>query len=146
MAFQITTECKGCAHCTQWCPSGAIAGRRKVRFSIDGSRCIDCGVCGRICTFGAVITSTGAPATYMRRSEWQRPQWNYAICDRCAECVDTCPPRCVQLAKQDGLEKTYLTGFPFLARARMCIGCGFCARNCPQNAISLEVVSQLNLQ
>ena len=44
-------------------PSGVQPGRLlgdvKVRFSIDASRCIECGACGRICTFGAVITSTG---------------------------------------------------------------------------------------
>jgi len=146
VAYQITAECKGCAHCTQWCPTGAIVGRRKVRFSIDVRRCIECGVCGRICTFGAVLTSTGVVATRLRRSEWEKPQWNYAVCDRCGDCVKSCPSRCVQMADCNGPESVVPSGYPFLSRVKLCIGCGFCARSCPQQAISLEVVSQLGLQ
>lgn len=146
MAYQITADCKGCAHCTQWCPTGAIVGRRKVRFSIDDQRCIECGVCGRICTFGAVLTPTGAAATRLRLSEWEKPRWNYTICDRCGECVHTCPVKCIQFAGRDEPESAVMDGFPFLARVKLCIGCGFCSRSCQQQAISLEVVSQLGLQ
>jgi len=38
MAYQITSDCTGCSYCAQWCPSGAITGRRKVRYTIESSK------------------------------------------------------------------------------------------------------------
>ena len=142
MAYQITSDCTGCSYCAQWCPSGAITGRRKVRYTIESSKCLECGACGRICTFKAVLEPSGRLATRTRLSEWQKPCWNYALCDRCGECVTACPTKCIRLAAQDAVDVGVPNGYPFLSRVKMCIGCDFCLRECDYQAITLAAASQ----
>lgn len=138
MTFHITEDCKGCGHCVQWCPTGAIMGRRRVHYTIDSSRCIDCGVCGRICNYSAVVLPDGQIARQMRRSQWSRPHWDYSVCNNCDLCQDACPVHCIMTAHSSvpyiGLE----AGFPYLSRPRICIGCGKCSDACPVEAIQLK--------
>src|SRR5574340_1002454 len=66
MPYRITENCKGCGHCVQWCPVRAIKGQRRVGYRAEASRCIACGVCGRICAYSAVLTPDGASAVRLR--------------------------------------------------------------------------------
>jgi NADH-quinone oxidoreductase subunit F len=46
--------CKGCSRCSKSCPVGAISGKIKEPFVIDGSKCIKCGACISACPFHAI--------------------------------------------------------------------------------------------
>jgi NADH:ubiquinone oxidoreductase subunit F (NADH-binding)/(2Fe-2S) ferredoxin/NAD-dependent dihydropyrimidine dehydrogenase PreA subunit len=52
--FSINDKCTGCAVCAKNCPSEAITGVPKERYSIDQSKCIKCGICEDVCKFEAV--------------------------------------------------------------------------------------------
>ena len=46
--------CKGCSKCSCICPVGAISGKIKQPFVIDGEKCIKCGACLESCPFHAI--------------------------------------------------------------------------------------------
>ena len=54
----VTEDCTGCRHCLEEfeCP-GLILEESGERVTIDGQRCIGCGVCAQVCPAGA-ITAT----------------------------------------------------------------------------------------
>lgn len=140
MAFTITEKCTGCGHCVQWCPTRAIHGKRKVGYRIDQDQCIDCGVCGKICTEEAVINPGGQFAVHVRRLSWEGPEWTFELCVQCDACLDACPVKCIQYAGSDEPSKALVTGYPYVMRPRLCIGCGFCARACQVGAIEMRVL------
>lgn len=47
-------RCRGCSKCARICPAGAISGRLKSPFVIDGAKCIKCGACIASCPFHAI--------------------------------------------------------------------------------------------
>jgi NADH-quinone oxidoreductase subunit F len=49
------TLCKGCSKCSKSCPVGAISGKVKEPFVIDGAKCIKCGACITTCPFHAIM-------------------------------------------------------------------------------------------
>jgi len=51
--------CKGCGLCQKNCPSGAISGQLKSKYTIDISKCAKCGVCRDVCKFKAVKIKGG---------------------------------------------------------------------------------------
>lgn len=47
--------CKGCSKCARNCPVDAISGKVREPFVIDNKKCIKCGACIEICSFGAIM-------------------------------------------------------------------------------------------
>ena len=53
MSYSINANCYHCHQCMDRCPVHAI-GEEKGAVQIDPEKCIECGLCGRVCHFGAV--------------------------------------------------------------------------------------------
>jgi Na+-translocating ferredoxin:NAD+ oxidoreductase subunit B len=137
MAHLITETCNGCGACGRMCPTGAITGGKKSLHAIKPALCIDCGTCGRVCPVEAVKDASGAVCKKMKYSEWLRPVYDLKICTPCRICVETCPVNCLDLGEPSAGPEPHT--YPFLKEERRCIGCGYCARECPVDAIRMVV-------
>ena len=136
MSYRITETCNGCGACVKLCPVGAITGEKKNLHLIDALLCIECGACGRICPTEAVKDSFGIVCERIKRSAWEKPQFDLKTCMPCGICIETCPVNC--LAPAEPVSGRELHSHPFLKEDKRCIGCGFCASECPVNAIRMS--------
>lgn len=140
MAYRIIESCTGCTLCVRKCPVEAISGVRKELHRIDTAICIDCGVCGRVCAFHAILDPKGHEAQRVRPEEWQKPSWSIKECVACTICVDICPTGSIGLWRNSSQQqdKDYPSDAPYLANPETCIACAFCARDCPTGCISMQ--------
>ncbi len=133
MSHTINPEvCIGDGACKRVCPTKAISGENKKTHGINPDLCIDCGACGRICPRAAVIDNIGRVATMMKRPTWPKPEIDGKKCMSCNICIDACPTACLALSGAAGTDKH---GHPYIRHEKACIGCGFCALECPVDAI-----------
>ncbi|MEN6319806.1 MAG: 4Fe-4S binding protein [Syntrophaceae bacterium] len=137
MAYRITDACTGCGACRKICPVEAIRGDKNICHVVDRNLCIECGACGKICPAGAVTDSFGIVCMMVKKSEWERPHFDTGRCMSCRICIDACPVHCLSLSPAPGTKDP--NGYPFIAQEKACIGCGFCARECPVEAIVMVV-------
>ena len=135
MAYRITNKCNGCGACSRFCPVDAITGNKKSLHVIVADRCIKCGACGRICPEAAVNDPFSIPCAMIKRSMWDKPQFDKKTCMSCRICIDSCPVHCLDLSLAGNHGDPH--GRPYMANEKACIGCGFCAKECPVEAITM---------
>ena len=134
MAYYITENCIGCTSCANLCPTGAAAGEKKKRHTIDQEHCIECGTCARICPKDAVVDSFGQVVRGEKRKYWKKPEFSRKTCSGCGICVDACPVGCIAFGIPDPKSKT---AYPELIILNGCISSGFCANECPVDATTM---------
>jgi electron transport complex protein RnfB len=137
MAYTISEVCNGCGACVRLCPVDAIQGEKKEIHVVGSLLCIECGACGRVCPVEAVHDGVGRLCARVKKSEWQKPSFDYDTCISCTICIDTCPVGCLDSARIPGSKDP--RGYPFMADEKACIGCGFCSLECPVDAIVMKV-------
>lgn len=139
-SFSITDDCIGCTLCAKNCPANAISGKLKEKHTIDPSKCIRCGVCGRLCAKGAILTPEGIIAEKINKKEWKKPVIDKNLCAGCSLCIEKCPAQCLGLTGPafHGDIRTVAA----LVHPENCIGCGLCSNACPISAITMALDSQ----
>lgn len=135
MTFLITEGCRGCGLCPRYCPTDAIQGERRQLHRIDPRLCIECGACGRVCAFEAVLDAGGQPIPHQKPALWPRPVWTMGVCVACNICIQACPVGVIQVVT--GVGKVGQARYPALADAEHCLGCAICAAQCPLDVIRM---------
>ncbi len=137
MAHNITSNCIGCGICKKLCPVSAITGELKSLHTIKATRCIDCGVCGMSCPKEAINNQVGETVKRKPRALWAKPVVNQKLCTACSICVDMCGKNSLEISmpKTKGDFKVYAV----LAHDKTCVSCGVCEKECPMQAINMEV-------
>ena len=57
VGYQVTASCRGClAHrCESACRRGAISFDHKHEAHIDKAKCVECGMCAKVCPYSAIV-------------------------------------------------------------------------------------------
>ena len=136
MPYHITESCTGCTGCLKICPVFAIEGKKDQRHIINEKRCVECGVCGRVCPRSAINDNTGKACSPLKRSQWPKPVINTELCSACGICVNECNPGALRISEPrfKGDIKVYAE----LLEGRRCVGCGICMKLCPLEIITME--------
>jgi len=136
MAYKITGACTGCTACAKLCPVFAITGERNSLHIINEKRCVDCGVCGRVCAKGAVIDYEGTACVPVKRAQWPKPVINNDECSACSICVNDCTTGALKMSLPRF--RGDINVFAELALPQKCTGCSICVSHCPMDAIKME--------
>lgn len=136
MAYSITDDCIGCTLCQRSCPVQAIIGELKGKHAVIPERCVECGVCGRVCAKGAVRNSSGDPVERMPKAQWPHPDIDPKLCSACSMCVNICGKDCLSISLPT--HPGDLRVFAQLSEPDACVGCGMCAGICPLHAITMR--------
>lgn len=96
--YEITNACRGClAHrCVDACKKGAIMLDNNQKAHIDKSKCVECGLCAKVCPYSAIINTkrpceNSCKVKAISMSSDKVAQIDEAKCVSCGACVYQCP-------------------------------------------------------
>ena len=96
--YEVTTACRGClAHrCEAACKKGAITFDHNQKAHIDKSKCVECGMCSKVCPYSAIINlkrpcENSCKVKAITMSESLAAQIDNSKCISCGACVYQCP-------------------------------------------------------
>lgn len=96
--YTVTDMCRGClAHrCDDVCKKNAITFDHNHVAHIDKSKCVECGLCAKVCPYGAIVNrkrpcQMACKIKAISINEEQAASIDYSKCTACGACVYQCP-------------------------------------------------------
>ncbi len=96
--YSVTDTCRGClAHrCEDVCKKGAITFDHNHVAHIDKSKCVECGLCAKVCPYSAIVNrkrpcQMACKIKAISINEEQAASIDYEKCTSCGACVYQCP-------------------------------------------------------
>lgn len=96
--YEVTDACRGClAHrCEDACKKGAITIDRNLKAHIDKDKCVECGLCAKVCPYSAIINhkrpcEKACKVKAITMDENKAAKINDEKCISCGACVYQCP-------------------------------------------------------
>lgn len=96
--YEVTDACRGClAHrCEDACKRGAITIDESLKAHIDKSKCVECGMCAKVCPYSAIINhkrpcERACKIKAISMDENKAAKINDEKCISCGACVYQCP-------------------------------------------------------
>lgn len=96
--YVVTQSCRGCiAHrCEDACKRGAISFDQNQHAIIDKAKCIECGLCAKVCPYNAIANSkrpceNACKVKAISRGERNEATIDNSKCTACGACVYQCP-------------------------------------------------------
>jgi len=96
--YEITNACRGCiAHrCEEVCKRGAISFDDQQKAHIDKSKCVECGMCAKVCPFNAIANyqrpcESACKIRAISMDENKKAHIDDEKCIACGACVYQCP-------------------------------------------------------
>ncbi len=96
--YEVTDACRGClAHrCEDACKKGAITIDQNLKAHIDKDKCVECGLCAKVCPYSAIINhkrpcESACKVKAISMDENKAAKINDEKCISCGACVYQCP-------------------------------------------------------
>lgn len=96
--FEVTNACRGCIahHCESVCRRGAITFDRNQKAHIDKSKCVECGLCSKVCPYSAIMNlkrpcENACKVKAISMDEDKVACIDNKKCIACGACVYQCP-------------------------------------------------------
>lgn len=96
--YEVTNGCRGClAHkCQKVCPKDAISFDQNNKAHIDKEKCIECGMCAKVCPFSAIKNNKRPCINACKVKAIEVDDEKHAVidhdkCIECGACVVQCP-------------------------------------------------------
>ncbi len=96
--YEVTDTCRGClAHrCEDVCKKGAISFDHNHVAHIDKSKCVECGMCAKVCPYSAIVNrkrpcQVACKIKAISITEDNAAAIDYSKCTSCGACVYQCP-------------------------------------------------------
>lgn len=96
--YEVSGACRGCiAHrCEEVCRFNAITFDSKQKAHIDKSKCIECGMCAKVCPYNAILNNkrpceNACKVKAISMNENRAAKIDNEKCNACGACVYQCP-------------------------------------------------------
>ncbi len=101
--YEVTTSCRGCLanRCEDVCKRGAISFDHNHVAHIDKSKCVECGMCAKVCPYAAIVNrkrpcQIACKVKAIKINEDNAAAIDNEKCIQCGACVYQCPFGAIQ--------------------------------------------------